>query len=104
MTVPVADLNGVIAAAAQSEVLERTGRVQSFILGPGLGRDPETLDFARAVAKQAEVPLLLDADGLNAHASPEHFGALAQRRAATVITPHAGELGQIGRASCRERV
>ena len=93
MTVPLADRHGAIAAAAGSEVLERTGRVQALVLGPGLGRDPETVTFARELVRDAEVPLLLDADGLNAHAG--QVSALAERRAATVITPHAGELGRL---------
>jgi ADP-dependent NAD(P)H-hydrate dehydratase / NAD(P)H-hydrate epimerase len=95
MTVPVADADGAIAAAAATEVLERTERVQSLVLGPGLGRDSETLEFARTVAARAEVPLLLDADGLNAHAGLEAFGRLSGRSAPTVITPHAGELGRL---------
>ncbi len=93
MTVPVADRHGAIAAAAGAEVLERLGRVQALVLGPGLGRDPETVTFARELASAAEVPLLLDADGLNAHAG--ELGALAERGAPTVITPHAGELGRL---------
>lgn len=93
MTVPVADRHGAIAAAAASEMLERTGRVQSLVLGPGLGRDPETVTFARGLASGASVPLLLDADGLNAHVG--QLGTLAERSAPTVITPHAGELGRL---------
>jgi ADP-dependent NAD(P)H-hydrate dehydratase / NAD(P)H-hydrate epimerase len=93
MTVPVADRHGAIAAAAGAEVLERTGRVQALVLGPGLGRDPETVTFVRELASDAELPLLLDADGLNAHAG--ELGALAERSAPTVITPHAGELGRL---------
>jgi ADP-dependent NAD(P)H-hydrate dehydratase / NAD(P)H-hydrate epimerase len=100
MTVPLADRHGAIAAAAGSEVLERTGRVQALVLGPGLGRDPETVAFACELARDAEVPLLLDADGLNAHAG--QLGALAERRAATVITPHAGELGRLLDVESRE--
>ncbi|MFX5817236.1 NAD(P)H-hydrate dehydratase, partial [Acinetobacter baumannii] len=38
-------------------------------------------------------PLLLDADGLNAHAG--QLEALADRSAPTVITPHAAELGRL---------
>jgi NAD(P)H-hydrate epimerase len=40
-----------------------------------------------------KVPLLVDADGLNAHA--EQLGLLAQRDAPTVLTPHDGELGRL---------
>jgi NAD(P)H-hydrate epimerase len=95
MTVPLADADGAIGVSAADEVLERTGRVQSLVLGPGLGRQDDTVEFARAVAARAEVPLLLDADGLNAHAGAEAFARLAARRAPTVITPHAGELGRL---------
>ncbi len=93
MTVPVADGDGAILAAAGPEVRELTGRVQALVLGPGLGRAADTQTFARELAAAAEVPLLLDADGLNAHAGNLH--ALAGRRAPTVITPHAGELGRL---------
>lgn len=93
MTVPLPDEHGVIVPAALTEVLERTGRVQSLVLGPGLGRDSGTAGFARELARRAEVPLLLDADGLYAHAG--RLGSLSARNSATVITPHAGELGRL---------
>jgi ADP-dependent NAD(P)H-hydrate dehydratase / NAD(P)H-hydrate epimerase len=93
MTVPLPDSDGVIVAAALPQALERTGRVQSLVLGPGLGRDPESVSFARQLARAAQVPLLLDADGLNAHAGK--LQALAQRTAGTVLTPHAGELARL---------
>ncbi len=63
------------------------------MLGPGLGRAEASLRFAREVAKAAPVPLLLDADGLNAHAG--RLSALAERAAPTVLTPHAGELARL---------
>jgi NAD(P)H-hydrate epimerase len=54
--------------------------------------------FARDVAARAPVALVLDADGLNAHAGePER---LAGREAPTILTPHEGELGRLlGRSS-----
>ena len=93
MTLPLPDEGGVIVAAALASVLERTGRVQSLVLGPGLGRSHETAGFARDLARGAEVPLLLDADGLNAHAGV--LSSLARRSAPTVLTPHAGELARL---------
>jgi NAD(P)H-hydrate epimerase len=74
-------------------VLERSERVQSLVLGPGIGRDPETVEFVRIVAQRVELPLLLDADGLFAHAG--RLESLAGRTAPTVLTPHAGELGRL---------
>jgi hydroxyethylthiazole kinase-like uncharacterized protein yjeF len=93
MTAPLPDADGKLDPSAIGEVLERCERVQSLILGPGLGRHPETLQFAREVARRAPVPLLLDADGLNAHAG--QLGELADRPAPTVLTPHAGELARL---------
>jgi NAD(P)H-hydrate epimerase len=51
------------------------------------------LEFARELARAATVPLLLDADGLNAHAGA--LASLAERSAPTVLTPHAGELARL---------
>jgi NAD(P)H-hydrate epimerase len=63
------------------------------VLGPGIGRSDGAVAFARRVAREVRVPLLIDADGLNAHA--EHLDLLAQRDAPTVLTPHDGELGRL---------
>jgi NAD(P)H-hydrate epimerase len=93
MSAPLPDEGGALAAGAADEVLARSERVQALVLGPGLGRAEDTLAFAREVAARADVPLLLDADGLNAHA--EKLASLAARSGATVLTPHAGELGRL---------
>jgi NAD(P)H-hydrate epimerase len=69
------------------------GRADALVLGPGLGRSEATQAFARRLAAAAELPLLLDADGLNAHAGA--LESLASRPAPTVLTPHAGELGRL---------
>jgi ADP-dependent NAD(P)H-hydrate dehydratase / NAD(P)H-hydrate epimerase len=77
-------------AAAVCATAERAGCV---VLGPGLGRADGAVEFARAVAREAPAPLLLDADGLNAHAG--RLEDLARRERPTVLTPHAGELGRL---------
>ncbi|MFN2615982.1 MAG: NAD(P)H-hydrate dehydratase [Thermoleophilaceae bacterium] len=75
---------------AVEEMAERAGAV---VLGPGLGRSKGALEFARQVARGVAVPLLIDADGLNAHA--EQLELLREREAPTVLTPHEGELGRL---------
>ncbi|MCD0481952.1 NAD(P)H-hydrate epimerase [Streptacidiphilus sp. ASG 303] len=65
------------------------GRVQAWVVGPGLGDGPEAhraLDEALA----SDVPVLVDADGLTllARRGP---AALEGRRAPVLLTPHAGE-------------
>jgi hydroxyethylthiazole kinase-like uncharacterized protein yjeF len=75
------------------QVIELSQRAGAIVLGPGLGRTDGAVAFARRVAHEVKVPLLVDADGLNAHA--EQLGLLAERDAPTVLTPHDGELGRL---------
>ncbi|MFZ0039702.1 MAG: NAD(P)H-hydrate dehydratase [Solirubrobacteraceae bacterium] len=93
MSVALPDNDGSLSLSAVDEVLERTKRAGALILGPGLGREPELQELARTIARRAEIPLLLDADGLNAHAG--RLESLAGRPAPTVLTPHAGELARL---------
>jgi hydroxyethylthiazole kinase-like uncharacterized protein yjeF len=65
-----------------------------------MGRDPSSLELARALPGRIEAPLVIDADGLNAHAG--RLGDLTSRTAATVLTPHAGELGRLLERSSEE--
>jgi hydroxyethylthiazole kinase-like uncharacterized protein yjeF len=88
----LSDDDGNLRLEAVASVLE-AGRGGALALGPGLGRDEQACEFARALARAAEVPLVLDADGLGAHAG--RLEQLAGRAAPTVLTPHAGELGRL---------
>ncbi|MFF8830577.1 NAD(P)H-hydrate dehydratase [Streptomyces sp. NPDC015131] len=60
----------------------RAGRVQAWVIGPGLGDTPGVADVLGS-----DVPVLVDADGLR-HLDP---AAVRARPAPTVLTPHAGE-------------
>ncbi|MGA9859464.1 MAG: NAD(P)H-hydrate dehydratase [Solirubrobacteraceae bacterium] len=93
MSVALPDERGSLTPAGANVILERAERAGALVLGPGLGRDDGTFELAREIARQVEIPLLLDADGLNAHAG--RLPELAGRPAGTVITPHAGELARL---------
>ena len=88
-----ADEDGVLAAGAADAILEAASGKDAVALGPGLGQgDPVSGEIRRAVL-ECDLPLALDADGVNAFAGrPEE---LAGRRAATVLTPHPGELARL---------
>lgn len=74
-------------------VLEKAKRGGALIVGPGMGRMPQAEELARELAQRAEVALVLDADGLNAHAG--RLEDLQGRSAPTILTPHEGELGRL---------
>jgi hydroxyethylthiazole kinase-like uncharacterized protein yjeF len=93
MTKGLPDDGGGLTAEGVDDVLEASARGGALVLGPGLGRSDGTVAFARELAREAKVALVLDADGLNAHAGC--LGELTARSAATVLTPHAGELGRL---------
>ncbi|MDT5409679.1 MAG: ADP-dependent NAD(P)H-hydrate dehydratase / NAD(P)H-hydrate epimerase, partial [Mycobacterium sp.] len=71
------------------------GRVQSWVVGPGLGTD-ERGAAALWFALETNLPVLIDADGLTILAA--HPDLLASRRAPTVLTPHAGEFARLAGA------
>ena len=87
------DANGFHTPAGVAHVEEMAERAGAVVLGPGLGRDEGALEFARGVARSVAVPLLVDADGLGAHA--QRLELLAARDAPTLLTPHEGELGRL---------
>jgi hydroxyethylthiazole kinase-like uncharacterized protein yjeF len=95
MSVPLADDGGSFVVAALDEALARCERADALVLGPGLGRADGAAAFARELAARSPLPLLLDADGLNAHAPATSLERLARRSAATVLTPHGGELARL---------
>jgi NAD(P)H-hydrate epimerase len=87
------DEDGFHTPAGVADVEELAERAGAVVLGPGLGRTDGAQEFARGVAVAVEAPLLVDADGLNAHAGRlELFG---EREAPTVLTPHEAELGRL---------
>jgi NAD(P)H-hydrate epimerase len=85
--------DGCLVPASEKAVLRTFERAAAGVLGPGLGRDPGSLELAREVAGKIEAPLVIDADGLNAFAG--RLEEVAGREAPTVMTPHAGELGRL---------
>jgi len=95
MSVPLADVDGLLASEAVEPALARCERTDALVLGPGLGRSDGAATFARELALHAPLPLLLDADGLNAHASGTALQRLAGRTAPTILTPHGGELARL---------
>jgi NAD(P)H-hydrate epimerase len=93
MTQGLPDERGALTPEGLPAVVELLTRAGSLALGPGLGRDSESVRFARELALEAPLAMVLDADGLNAHAGL--LSALADREAPTVLTPHAGELARL---------
>jgi NAD(P)H-hydrate epimerase len=99
---PAAD-DGALDEPAADAVLDGLDRFGACVVGPGLGTAPATASAVRRLVRGAPVPLLLDADGLNALAGD--LEPLRARTAATVLTPHEGEYQRLtGHAVGADRV
>jgi hydroxyethylthiazole kinase-like uncharacterized protein yjeF len=78
------------------------GRVQAWVVGPGLGTDEAAL-IALTFALNTDLPVIVDADGLTVLAAHPHL--VTGRGAPTVLTPHAGEYARLaGRPPGTDRV
>lgn len=105
MTEPLPlDGDGGLAGAALDRLLELAGARDAVALGPGLGQGRGTRDLVRAFVRACPVPLVLDADGLNALAPQDGEEALSElaREAPTVLTPHPGEMARLLRLTTAE--
>lgn len=84
---------GQFAPEAAEEVAAWANSWDALALGPGIGRTSEVRRFVEKVLEKTTVPVILDADGIAAFAGrPE---SLRSRDAATILTPHAGELAAL---------
>ncbi len=93
MTHALPDEDEAHVPAGADRIEQLAERAGAIALGPGLGRSEGAQEFAREVARRVQKPLLIDADGLNAHAG--RLDLLAGRPGPTVLTPHAGELARL---------
>lgn len=85
--------SGSITEGAVDRVLEAAQGKSVLALGPGLGQAPETLAAIRRIVMEAPLPVVLDADAVNAFAG--RAADLMHRSQGTLLTPHPGELGRL---------
>jgi hydroxyethylthiazole kinase-like uncharacterized protein yjeF len=88
-------------AAGDGAAVVKAGRVQSWVVGPGLGTDRDAAAVVEAVLA-TDVPVLVDADALTLCA--EHPEWLRDRAAPTLLTPHDREFERFGEPVGEDRV
>jgi hydroxyethylthiazole kinase-like uncharacterized protein yjeF len=95
MTVALPDSgSGHLSLAALAVIEDLIPGKDALAIGPGLERTPETASLVRALVETASLPMVIDADGLNALA--EDINVLRRTRSAgIVLTPHPGEMARL---------
>jgi NAD(P)H-hydrate epimerase len=91
MTEPLPETDtGSIATSAYPLLAGLTARKNVIAAGPGMGVHPDTVAFARRLYEESPLPVVLDADGLNALTGPHHKAAGPR-----ILTPHPGEMARL---------
>ena len=87
--------NGMLSENALQEIRQRLHACDVLALGPGLGRSADTEALVIELLRSADIPVVLDADGINALEG--HIDVLDARRSrTTILTPHDGEFARLG--------
>jgi NAD(P)H-hydrate epimerase len=86
------DGDGRVVAPDEESLGAQLARHTVVVCGPGLGSGDGPIAFVATLARLARMPLVLDADGLNAVAGT---AALRHRVGPTVLTPHPGEMARL---------
>lgn len=88
-----ADSAGRLDRRAYEALLQATQHATAVALGPGLGRSWELDGLVVGLFDEVRIPMVVDADGLNALASD--LPSLRPARTARVLTPHPGEFARL---------
>ncbi|MGB0015216.1 MAG: NAD(P)H-hydrate dehydratase [Candidatus Sulfotelmatobacter sp.] len=98
MTEPLPETDaGTISANAQDRIAELTKGKNVLAIGPGISRDPQTSELVRSLVAKLHVPMVVDADGLNAFEG--RTDELNGKGRTLVITPHPGEMARLAGSS-----
>lgn len=93
MTLPLADSNGHLTKEAYPKIKRMADKCGCVLFGPGLGGGDDILYLLREILKNSRVPVIIDADGLNALSRDK--SVLDECGCGVILTPHAGEMSRL---------
>ncbi len=94
MTMPLPETRDKAVGIEALPVIENLLGIASVCaIGPGLSRYPEAAAIIRFVLERSGIPIVIDADGLNALG--QDIGVLGKRQVPIVLTPHPGEMARM---------
>lgn len=98
MTEPLPETDaGTIATSAGVRIDDLLKTMTVLAIGPGISRDPHTATLVRSTVSHQKIPMVVDADGLNAFQG--HTVELNGKGRVLVITPHPGEMARLAGCS-----
>lgn len=100
ITIAMDDFEGCVYNESFEAIEDILDSMTAVVLGPGLGSGKNVRYFVENVLNKAKVPIVLDADGLNAIC--ENTEVLKNTEKTAVITPHPGEMSRLTGLSIKE--
>lgn len=101
MTRPLPETaEGTLALMAWAQVEKLVDKADVLVLGPGLSSQGETAILVLKILEETNLPVVVDADGLNILADNPHF--LNKKRKNLVFTPHPGEMVRLTEKTMEE--
>jgi ADP-dependent NAD(P)H-hydrate dehydratase len=89
------DNEGLLSRAALPQLMDVLSRQTAAAWGPGLGRSDDLDDVTLTVYKSAALPMVFDADGLNALAHRRDWMSGPAPGGPRILTPHPGEFARL---------
>jgi len=101
ITIPLEDEGkGFLSAKSAKSILERMEGKTVVAAGPGLSVNDDIAEIMESIIKNAKMPLILDADALNAVS--RDVSVLGHLKADAVVTPHPGEMARLAGMTVKE--
>ncbi|MDE6733709.1 MAG: NAD(P)H-hydrate dehydratase [Oscillospiraceae bacterium] len=92
--------DGFLSDAAAEKIADTLSKMTAVSIGCGLGNSENTRKITEFVIRNADCPIIIDADGINSIAA--NINVLKERTGKTVITPHPLEFSRISGLSAEE--
>jgi NAD(P)H-hydrate epimerase len=101
MTTPLPEYqNGILGDNAIDDIQQQAAGKTCLAIGPGIGQATKTRLMVEKIISQSQIPIVVDADGLNNLTGQCHL--LKKLKAAAVLTPHPGEMARLIQATPAE--
>ena len=95
MTLPLNDEHGMLSPASLPQIEAKVASQSVVAIGPGLGTSEDVRSTVWSVYERCDVPLVVDADGLNAFSGEASKLARDSNDSPRILTPHPGEFSRL---------
>ncbi len=85
--------NYTLSIKAKNEILDRLSWADVFAIGPGISRNPETLELVLSILPEVRIPMIIDADALFPLSKDREI--FSRINSDVIITPHEGEFSRL---------